>query len=298
LIEEGAFFLYNVIIMRKRKQTTFILFMSFLSLSVVFYILFIVVSADRLVNNLQQRGYSVLGSISYTLFTYPFETANQFLDDFLTFSQLKEEQRITQAELDRLAAFRAELEESYRQIRELKQLLRLKESMMDFTTLPFRVTSRSADSFSSIVLINGGYLDGVEQDQAVITSLGLVGKVETVFERSSIVRLLTSQDVENKVSVRIQLSPTLTAEAVLDDYNPNTGLFRLILLDTNTTVNVGSTVITSGLGGVYPSGLLVGYVEEIEQLPNSVSARIWVKPSALFFSFDYVLVVKVGNNDE
>lgn len=284
--------------MRKRKQTTFILFMSFLSLSVIFYILFIVVSADRLVNNLQQRGYSVLGSISYTLFTYPFETANQFVDDFLTFSQLKEEQRLTQAELDRLAAFRAELEESYRQIRELKQLLKLKESMMDFSTLPFRVTSRSADSFSSIILINGGYLDGVQQNQAVITSLGLVGKVETVFERSSIVRLLTSQDVENKVSVRIQLSPTSTAEAVLDDFNPNTGLFRLILLDTNTTVNVGSTVITSGLGGVYPSGLLVGYVEEIEQLPNSVSARIWVKPSATFFSFDYVLVVKVGNDDE
>jgi rod shape-determining protein MreC len=298
LIEEEAFFLYNVFIMRKRKQTTFILFMSFLSLSVLFYILFIVVSADRLVNNLQQRGYSVLGSISYTLFTYPFESANQFIDDFLIFSKLKDEQRITQAELDRLAAFRAELEESYRQIRELKQLLKLKESMMDFSTIPFRVTSRSADSFSSIILINGGYLDGVEQDQAVITSLGLIGKVETVFERSSIVRLLTSQDVDNKVSVRIQLSPTSTAEAVLDDYNPNTGLFRLILLDTNTSVNVGSTVITSGLGGVYPSGLLVGNVEEIEQLPNSVSARIWVKPSASFMSFDYVLVVKVGINDE
>jgi rod shape-determining protein MreC len=298
LIEEETFFLYNVIIMRKRKPTTFILFMSFLSLSVLFYILFIVVSADRLVNNLQQRGNSILGSISYTLFTYPIETANQFVDDFLTFSKLKEEQRLTQAELDRLAAFRAELEESYRQIRELKQLLKLKESMMDFSTLPFRVTSRSADSFSSFFLINGGYLDGVEENQAVITSLGLVGKVETVFERSSIVRLLTSQDVENKVSVRIQLSPTSSAEAVLDDYNPNTGLFRLILLDTNTTVNVGSTVITSGLGGVYPSGLLVGYVEEIEQLPNSVSARIWVKPSASFMTFDYVLVIKVGSNDE
>ena len=282
--------------MRKRKPTTFIVFMTFLSLSILFYILFIVASADKLVNTLQQRGYSVIGSISYTLFRYPFDSAEQFLDDFATFTKLREEQRVTQQEIERLAAFRAELEESYRQIRELKQLLDLKESMMDFTLTPSKVMSRSPDSFSSIVLIQAGSNDGVMQDQAVITSLGLIGKVETVFENSSIVRLLTSQDIENKISVRIQISPALTAEAILNEYDPNTGLFNLILLDTSATISVGNTVITSGLGGVYPSGLLVGYVERVEQLPNSVSARIWVRPSARLASFDYVMVVKQGSN--
>ena len=271
-------------------------FMTFLSLSILFYILFIVASADRLVNTLQQRGYSVIGSISYTLFKYPFDSAEQFLDDFATFTKLREEQRITQQEIERLAAFRAELEESYRQIRELKQLLDLKESMMDFTLTPAKVMSRSPDSFSSLVLIQAGSNDGVIKDQAVITSLGLIGKVETVFENSSTVRLLTSQDIENKISVRIQISPALVAEAILNEYDPNTGLFSLILLDTSATVSVGNTVITSGLGGVYPSGLLVGYVERVEQLPNSVSARIWVKSSARFASFDYVMVVKQGSN--
>lgn len=270
--------------------------MTFLSLSILFYILFIVASADRLVNTLQQRGYSVIGSISYTLFKYPFDSAEQFLDDFATFTKLREEQRITQQEIERLAAFRAELEESYRQIRELKQLLDLKESMMDFTLTPAKVMSRSPDSFSSLVLIQAGSNDGVIKDQAVITSLGLIGKVETVFENSSTVRLLTSQDIENKISVRIQISPALVAEAILNEYDPNTGLFSLILLDTSATVSVGNTVITSGLGGVYPSGLLVGYVERVEQLPNSVSARIWVKSSARFASFDYVMVVKQGSN--
>jgi rod shape-determining protein MreC len=295
LIEEVVIFLYNTF-MRKRKPTTFIVFITFLSLSVLFYILFIVASADRLVNILQQRGYSVIGSISYTVFKYPFDSAEQFLDDFMTFTEMRQEQRVTQQEVERLAAFRAELEESYRQIRELKQLLNLKESMMDFTLTPVKVMSRSPDSFSSIVLIQAGSSDGIIANQAVITSLGLVGKVETVFENSSIVRLLTSQDVENKISVRIQVSPTLVAEAVLDEYDPNTGLFNMILLDTSATISEGNTVITSGLGGVYPSGLLVGYVERVEQLPNSVSARIWVKPSARFTSFDYVMVVKQGSN--
>lgn len=268
-----------------------------LTISVSFYILFIVVSSDRLVTQLQQRGYSLIGSISYTLFTYPIESASQFIDDFTVFTNLRTEQRITQAELDRLAAFRAELEESYRQIRELRQLLRLRETMMDFETTAFRVRSRSLDTFSSIVLIDGGSEDGVTVNQAVITARGLIGKVETVFEQSAIVRLLTSQDVANKVSVRIQLSPTATAEAVLDSYDPNTQLFRLILLDTSASITLNSTVITSGLGGVYPAGLLVGYVESIQQLPNSVSARIWIRPAAQFYAFDYVLVVSQGNND-
>ena len=283
--------------MRNRKPTPLTLFLTLLTFSVSFYVLFIVVSADRLVTQLQQRGYSILGSITYTMFTFPLDSASQFVDDFTVFTNLRAEQRITQAELDRLAAFRAELEESYRQIRELTQLLQLRESMMDFTTSTFRVRSRSFDTFSSIVVIDGGSQDGVEVNQAIITAFGLIGRVETVFERTAVVRLLTSQDVANKVSVRIQLSPTTTAEAVLDSYDPNTQLFRLILLDTSASVTLGSTVITSGLGGVYPAGLLVGYVEAIEQLPNSVSARVWIKPSAHFYAFDYVMVVSQGRSE-
>ena len=102
--------------MRNRKPTPLTLFLTLLTFSVSFYVLFIVVSADRLVTQLQQRGYSILGSITYTMFTFPLDSASQFVDDFTVFTNLRAEQRITQAELDRLAAFRAELEESYRQI--------------------------------------------------------------------------------------------------------------------------------------------------------------------------------------
>jgi rod shape-determining protein MreC len=107
----------------------------------------------------------------------------------------------------------------------------------------------------------------------------------------SIVRLLTTQTTTNRVSVKIQVSPETAAEAILQRYNPEKGAFEVTLLDTNVTINPKNTVITSGLGGVFPSGLLVGSVSEVEQLPNSLAVLVYVKPANNFYSFDYVFVV-------
>jgi rod shape-determining protein MreC len=209
----------------------------------------------------------------------------------LLFIKLKQENDYYRSQLDMLALYKAELEEAYRQIAQLKEVAGIKTAANEYQLTSAKVIYRSFDTFNHALVINQGSDDGVKVNQAVITTKGLIGKIVEVSKNSSIVRLLTTQDVQNKVSVKIQLSPSATAEAILERYDPNRGAYILQLLDTNSAVLKDMTVITSGLGGVFPAGLLVGQVNEVEQLVNAIGMKIYVTPAAEFRSFDYVFIV-------
>jgi rod shape-determining protein MreC len=258
-------------------------------------ILFFSLNATQIASDISNAGFGFFASVRYSVFEYPIKRTSTFLDDLRTYFFQREQDRFTQQELDTLARYKAELEEAYRQILELKRLNDLSLSSMDYTTQAATVIYRPADTFLNQVVINVGSNDGIIEDSAVITPKGLIGRVQTVHANHSIVRLLTTQSDNNRVSVRIQISPAITAEAILQRYDANRGAFEVTLLDTNATINVGNTVITSGLGGVFPAGLLVGTVSEVQQLPNSLAVTVFVTPAADFHRFDYVLIVSREN---
>jgi len=122
----------------------------------------------------------------------------------------------------------------------------------------------------------------------------LIGKVTTLTENTCVVMLLTTEQEINKVSVKIQISQRVTAEALLEYYDVNTGTYILSLLETNSSITEGMSVISSGLGATYPSGLLVGTVSNVEQLQSSSGVVIYVTPAADFAHLNYVAVVKRG----
>lgn len=250
-----------------------------------------VVKVAQPVAGVQAVGYGFFAMLRYALIENPIESLKNIGEDITSFYKLKQENDYYRSQLEMLALYRAELEEAYRQIAQLKELADMQTAANEYTLTSAKVIYRSFDTFNHALVINRGSADGVQVNQAVITTKGLIGKVAEVFEDSAVVRLLTTQDVQNKVSVKIQLSPSASAEAVLERYDPNRGAFVLQLLDTNSAVVKDMTVISSGLGGVFPAGLLVGTVTEVEQLVNAIGMKIYVSPSANFYSFDYVFVV-------
>lgn len=250
-----------------------------------------VVKVAQPVAGVQAVGYGFFAMLRYALIENPIESLKNIGEDITSFYKLKQENDYYRSQLEMLALYRAELEEAYRQIAQLKELADMQTAANEYTLTSAKVIYRSFDTFNHALVINRGSADGVKVNQAVITTKGLIGKVAEVFEDSAVVRLLTTQDVQNKVSVKIQLSPSASAEAVLERYDPNRGAFVLQLLDTNSAVIKDMTVISSGLGGVFPAGLLVGTVTEVEQLVNAIGMKIYVSPSANFYSFDYVFVV-------
>ena len=90
----------------------------------------------------------------------------------------------------------------------------------------------------------------------------MIGKISKVSYFSSEIKLLTSDDINFKVSVSIKVNGEDNF-AILNGYDNKKNQFILRGIDKNANINVGDTVLTSGLGGVFPSGIYIGKVEEV-----------------------------------
>ena len=82
-------------------------------------------------------------------------------------------------------------------------------------------------------------------------------------------------------------------EGILESYDTNEQAYVVSLLD-DQAVEEGMQVVTSGKGGIYPSGLFVGTVKKVETLDNQLGQVIYVEPLSNFQYFDYVSVIEVN----
>jgi rod shape-determining protein MreC len=241
------------------------------------------------------EAYGFFSSVRYTLIDAPIKTMASLVNDFATLYQLREENRRLRLQIDLLAQFQARLEEAYRDIDDLKTLNDLKLAMTDYTVIASTVINRPYGTYTHTITLDVGTEEGVEIGDAVINAGGLIGKVISVQSHTCDVLLLTTEQALNKVSVKIQLNATTTADALLEYYDVNRGGFVLTLLNSTSSITDNMTVITSGLGLTYPSGLLVGWIEGTEFETGSSGIQILARPAADFSKLDYVLVVKRGD---
>lgn len=240
------------------------------------------------------EGFRFYAQLQYALVQRPIYAITTFAQDVSTLWSTMAENKKLREQIELIATYQSRLEEAYRDIEDLKQLNQLRLSLSEASTISASVIQRSMDSFSHSIVLNVGSNDGVEEGDAVINSFGLLGKVVKVSEKTSIVLLLTTELDINKISVKIQIDQAKTSEAILERYDPNTLSYSLKLLDTNSSITTGMKVITSAAGGMFPSGLLVGVVNLVETLPNTIGLKILVTPAADFYDLSYVLVVKRG----
>lgn len=250
-----------------------------------------VVKITTPLNGISNVGYNVFSMFKYALIDAPLETITDFGTSFSSLWKVNKENDDLRKQIDNLASAQAKLNEMQRQINELQDLLKLNEITSNYNYISCTVLTRSQETYNNLLTINVGSDDGIVENQAVITSKGLIGRITNVERSSSIVKLLTTADGNNKVSVKIEVSDLETADAILEKYDLNEKAYLVTLLNANTSITEGMTVVTSGMGGVFPSGLLVGKVKKIEEIPNAVSMNIYVEPSADFDSINYVNVV-------
>lgn len=188
-----------------------------------------------------------------------------------------------QAENDQLRARNVELEEDAESAQRLQDLLDLRDAN-NLQSTAARIISGSTDSWSSTVTIDKGTSSGLTAGMPVTSSSGIVGQIISCSASTSVVRLLT--DENSSISAMIQSS---RAQGMLD--GSATGEVTLTLVRTNQQVSVGDTVVTSGLGGVFPKGLAIGQVTSVENNPGSLYLDIVVELFAKAETTEEVLVI-------
>ncbi len=155
-----------------------------------------------------------------------------------------------------------------------------------YSLLPSKVISVDYGGNRPIAAtINKGANDSVAIDQAVINQFGLVGRIKEVMNDFSIVQLLT--DPANRVAARI----SDTREMGIVKFQTGRGL----MLDNfliQGTIREGDMIVSSGLGGVYVAGLLIGQVQSVIRPTEEPFCEVQLQPAATFNSVEEVFVLR------
>jgi rod shape-determining protein MreC len=163
-------------------------------------------------------------------------------------------------QVDQLQSRLVQMRELEVENRDLRNLLSMKERTGPGALIPVSVIARDDTPYVQAITIDRGSNDGVRQDAVVITHKGLVGRVERVNPMSSKVRLIN--DLNSSVGVRLQTESRTTG--VLRGQSQGY-LMVVAYIPQTDVVQPTDVVLTSGLGEMYPEGLVVGKVARVER---------------------------------
>ena len=221
----------------------------------------------------------------------PFKFVSNTIDDFKTLKNIQKENDILKENIDKIDAVETENIELKNQIESLKKELNIDYVLTDYEQVNATVVSRNIGYWYNTLTIDKGSKNGIEDGMVVINAIGLIGKVIKVSAYSSEVRLITTSDTNNKISVSISNGHN-KINGLINGYNYESNLLEVEGISNTEEVNIGDTVYTSGLGGVFPSGILIGKVVNITTDEYDLAKIINVEPSVSFDDINYVAILK------
>lgn len=200
----------------------------------------------------------------------------------------QEVERLRQALADMEAKAR-EGEDAIEENENLRELLKLRQKRSDLTLENATVTARTLSNWESSFTISKGSNYGLEKDQCVIDAYGnLVGVVGEVGANWATV--LTT--VDTGIDIGGMVSRTNDAAVLEGDFSLMTqGRLKLSFLPDDALLVAGDEVLTSGRGGVYPPGLVVGSVESVHTDASGMTRYAVVAPSADLDHLSQVFVI-------
>ncbi|SDQ46268.1 rod shape-determining protein MreC [Virgibacillus subterraneus] len=175
---------------------------------------------------------------------------------------------------------------------ELRETLNKTKSIQDYNPIQATVMSRSPEQWIEQVTINKGIQDGVKENMAVITAEGMVGKIQTVSQFTSTVKLLSGFDQFNRISATISQEESNDIFGLIEEYDDesNNLLFKIIE-ESNKDIEKGELVVSSGMGGVFPAGLPIGTVKEVKPDQYGLTRTALIEPAADMYEINNVIVV-------
>ena len=277
---------------RKKKMTSKkYVFIGVVILIIILLIIFsFTLKEDRKLNPVESFLRDTL-SYAEKIVTYPFSYITTKTREYNKLKDVNEENDILETSLDRIDAIETENVELRRQIDALKNELNIDYTLTDYEYLSATVTSRSVGYWYNTITINKGSYNGIKKDMVVINGKGLIGRVIKTSTFTSDVRLITTSETNNKISVHISNGDN-NLYGLINNYDYSKNLLEVEGISNTKDVDIGDFVYTSGLGGIFPSGILIGSVSEITTDSYDLAKIIKVKPSADFSNINYVSVLK------
>jgi rod shape-determining protein MreC len=167
----------------------------------------------------------------------------------------------------------------------LRRMLLFRQTA-DLHLLAADVVGRGSGSPSTAITVGVGSIDSVQSFMAVVSPQGLVGRVDpTPAPHLSMIRLITDQGIRVAAVVENSTRP-------MGIVRHDGTVLTLMNVPVESRVDVGERVVTSGLGGIFPGGLLIGTITDVKEDPHALFKSVTLKPSARLDRLEEVFIVR------
>ena len=239
----------------------------------------------------QQIGNDIVG-IGGRIVAAPGNFIKGGLDDVNDLLNTYQENRLLKAQVADLAQTKVTNQTLQSENRALKKQLKLNATLTDYDQVPATVMMRSPSDWRNIVVINKGQGAGVAKGMPVMAGSGLVGRVVEVEKTNAKVEMMTTDNKSaDRFAGQITTGEGSIVNGVISSYNAAKNQLVLGQVDTEDSIKKGQKVVTSGLGGSTPKGLLIGTVASVAKDDFGLANTVYVKPAANFNDLSVVTVI-------
>lgn len=236
----------------------------------------------------------ILDSVGWVqaLFNKPVLLVKEVTENIADMKETYDENQILKSKLTEYRSLIVEVQELREENEELRNIVDKEESLRNYKPIQATVIARSPESWFDQLTINKGKLHGVEKNMAVITGNGMVGKVQSVSQGKATVKLLSGFDRSNRISAVIS-GEEGNIYGLIEGYDDDKEALLLVIKrgSYEEDIQKGQMVSSSGMGGVFPRGLIIGTIMEVSIDEYGLTENAYVKPAANLYDMNHVMVV-------
>lgn len=228
--------------------------------------------------------------LGQAFFSKPTQYVAGIFDNVESLLNTYDENKRLKARLEDYASLQADVNDLELENKELRSIVDKEENLRAFNPIQSTVIARNPDQWEEKIIIDKGEIHGIGVNMAVMTSQGLIGKVILTTPYTSTVELLSTQNPNYRVSAVIAGKKEVFG--LIEGYDEKRKELILKRIASDFEVKKGEKVTTSGLGGIFPKGILIGEVTEVTTDDYGLTKLAYVKPAANFSILDHVIISK------
>ncbi|MGX7447196.1 rod shape-determining protein MreC [Dolosigranulum pigrum] len=268
--------------------------MIMLLITVLIFISLITFSLSSRGGNIVQSGANDVTGVVGRLLSKPTNAIFGVVDSVNDVQSTYEENQRLKGQLDAIHEKEAAIATLKSENQQLKDELGLEELVTEYTVRRGNVISRNPDQWINQVIIDLGTMNGMERGMPVMNNNGLVGYISETNPTSSKVTLISNVDLSaSKVSSEIILDEEEEAiQGIISEYKADTNQLVMSQITSDVEIKPGTLVTTSGLGGAFPRGLVIGEVEAVRLDEQGLERLVFIKPLSDFNNIRIVSVIE------
>ncbi|MDD2377650.1 MAG: rod shape-determining protein MreC [Bacilli bacterium] len=274
----------------KKLEKKYIILIVLVCVAIFLGVVTKIVNEDRKLNPLEQGVKDIVISINKVI-NVPINYVKNKITEANEKEDLYNKYKKLQEQVDSYYNNVAKINELEKENKELKKLLEIDYTLSDYTYLNALVVNRNIGYWYNTITIDKGRNSGITENIPVVNGDGLVGKIIKTTNFSSTIKLLTSEELNSKISIKIKVDDK-HIYGLLTGYKKDKNRFIIEGISEDIEIPVDALVTTTGMGDVFPSGIIIGKVKSVGTDNFDLAKIVEVESSVDFNDISFVTVLK------